>query len=792
MIYHFPYGTNANQSCGYDRSPLYPSEGEAISVRCIPPKEHENPRLFLVADGSRSALKGEPDNTVASGCFLFNLGSFKAGTQVEYSFSFDEKTVYGFSVRSFTYVTDCRELLETGSGLKALCSLNNGGRLALHFVPDGEGFRLDVTSGEGSIQDGKGEGVSQEGTVEEGRIAAPNGCSILVKRQPFSVTALSPDQEPLLSFENGKHPVAFSLEEGRIRSFSLSLDGVGKGFYGCGEKFDRVNQRGLSPRNVVYEQYTQQGRHAYLPVPWLFTEGGWGLFSASECETQFDLTGGSDEKTQLVFSGEVDSESFSSLHLILGPPKVQLRELHRLTGPCRMPPSWAFGPWMSANGWATQAEAQEQIRKMTELDIPATVMVLEAWSDEATFYIWNGAKYTPQKGKAFSYKDFSFNPDGPWPDPKAFVQDLHKAGLHLVLWQIPVLKSALEADDPQHKLDKEEAVEKGYCVKNPDGTPYRIPDRWFSNSLLLDFTNPQAVDWWFQKRRYLRDELHVEGFKTDGGEFVYDPETVFYNGKTGHTMRNRYPADYTQAYYDFIQGGEKPGILFSRAGFSGSQSRPMHWAGDQLSTFGELKSQLIAGLSAGLSGIPFWGFDLGGFAGELPSTELYLRAAAMAVFSPVMQFHSEPRSGQYGDSRRRDWINDRSPWNLARINQAPEIIEVYRKLAKLRMKLMPYILKEAAWCAESGRPMLCHLMYDYPENEEVIDLEDEYFFGRDLLVAPVIEEGAYERRFYLPAGQWTDFWTGERIGGDCWHKASCLPGQIIVFSRDGKLLAETL
>ena len=792
MIYHFPYGTNANQSCGYDRIPLYPSEGDSISVRCIPPKEHENLQLFLVADGSRSALKGEPDNTAASGCFLFSLGSFKAGTKVEYSFSFDEKTVYGFTVRSFTYVTGCRELLETGSGLKALCSLNNGGTLALNFAPDGEGFRLDVTAGEGSFQDGTGEGPLQEGTVEEGRIAAPNGYSLLVKRQPFSVIALSPQRERLLSFENEKQPAVFGLEDGRIISFSLSLDGVGKGFYGCGEKFDRVNQRGLSPKNVVYEQYTQQGRHAYLPVPWLFTEGGWGLFSASDCETQFDLTRWTDEKTQLVFSGEVDSESFSSLHLILGPPKAQLRELHRMTGPCQMPPSWAFGPWMSANGWATQAEAEEQIRKMTELDIPATVMVLEAWSDEATFYIWNGAKYTPQKGKAFSYKDFSFDPDGPWPDPKAFVQELHKAGLHLVLWQIPVLKSALEADDPQHKLDKEEAVEKGYCVKNADGTPYRIPDRWFSNSLLLDFTNPEAVDWWFQKRRYLRDELLVEGFKTDGGEFVYDPETVFSNGKTGHTMRNRYPADYTQAYYDFIQAGEKPGILFSRAGYSGSQSRPMYWAGDQLSTFGELKSQLIAGLSAGLSGIPFWGFDLGGFAGELPTTELYLRATAMAVFSPVMQFHSEPRSGQYGDSRRRDWINDRSPWNLARINQAPEIIEVYRKYAKLRMKLMPYILKEAAWCAESGRPMLCHLMYDYPDNGEVIDLEDEYFFGRDLLVAPVTEEGAVERRVYLPAGQWADFWTGERIGGDCWHKASCLPGEIVVFSRDGKLLAEML
>jgi alpha-glucosidase (family GH31 glycosyl hydrolase) len=253
-------------------------------------------------------------------------------------------------------------------------------------------------------------------------------------------------------------------------------------------------------------------------------------------------------------------------------------------------------------------------------------------------------------------------------------------------------------------------------------------------------------------------------------------------------MRNLYPVSYTQAYYDFLQEGERKGVTFSRAGYWGSQRRPLHWAGDQLSTFEELKSQLKAGLSAGMSGVLFWGFDLGGFAGDLPSTDLYLRAAAMATFCPIMQFHSEPRSGQYGDSRRRDWVNDRSPWHMARVNGAPEIIEIYRSFAKLRMKLIPYIYEEARFCVRKGRPLMAHLILDYPEDEKVLDLEDQYLFGRYLLVAPVLEEKARSRKVYLPEGRWFDFWTGEPMEGGTYKEVNCPLNILPVFSRDPELL----
>ena len=128
-------------------------------------------------------------------------------------------------------------------------------------------------------------------------------------------------------------------------------------------------------------------------------------------------------------------------------------------------------------------------------------MVLEAWSDERTFYLWNDAEH--------------------WSDPKKTINRIIDAGLHPVLWQIPVIKQEHDGEPGAQLLqDEQEAIEKKYCIFKEDGTPYRIPEGvWFSGSLLPDFTNPETVEWWFGKRQYLLD-MGVEGFKTDGGEFL--------------------------------------------------------------------------------------------------------------------------------------------------------------------------------------------------------------------------------------------------------------------------------
>ncbi|NMA17952.1 MAG: hypothetical protein GX939_04245 [Clostridiaceae bacterium] len=585
--------------------------------------------------------------------------------------------------------------------------------------------------------------------------------------------------------------------EGHVCHFRFRADIAGEALYGLGEKFDAVNQRGKRPINYVVEKFTHQEDNAYLPIPFVFTDAGVSFYLKNTYPSKFDFTGKTEEGwAPMEVSGIcLDEEHFFEAIIGAGNPDFLLKQ-HRIeTGEAVLPPRWAFGPWMSSNGWNTQREALEQIAAMDAAGIPATVMVLEAWSDEETFYIWNGAEYTPRNdGSALRYTDYTFLQDGPWPNPKDFCKQIADRGLKLILWQIPVIKYEAKPHGKQLDLDEQHAIRNRLCLMNDDGNAYRIPELWFSKSLVPDFTNPETCRWWFDKRRYLVEELGVSGFKTDGGEFLFDPESRSHDGRGMMELHNAYPNLVASAYHTFIDetAGKGRGVTFSRAGFTGAQKFPIHWAGDQASNFSELKAQLTAGLSLGLSGVPFYGFDLGGFAGVPPSTELYLRSAAFAAFAPIMQFHSEPRTGQFGMEEREHWNNDRSPWNMAEINRDDRIIPIYRLFANVRMNLLPYIWQEAKHCVETGRPLMAHLIYDFFEDARVRDVEDEYLFGRDLLVAPIIEEGAAARAVYLPSGSWYDLWAGEKYQGGTEIACTCDLDRIPVYLRDGAAVALNL
>ena len=582
-------------------------------------------------------------------------------------------------------------------------------------------------------------------------------------------------------------------EMGQPHNIRMNICFPGDAVYGLGEKFDSVNQMGKKPLNYVVEQFATQNEKTYIPIPFMFTDHGVSFLQKTSYPSVFDYT----EQDQ---NGWVKMELFAvcpregvlyDAVVYQGSPGELLHSYSKETGSAVLPPKWAFGPWMSSNGWNTQKEALEQIDQMKATGIPATVMVLEAWSDEETFYIWNDAQYTPRKdGGQLKYSDFTFPEDGKWPNPKAFCQELTDNGVKLVLWNIPVVKYEAAPHGVQLDMDWEYVKENELCLKNADGTPYQITEMWFGNSMIPDFTNPKTREWWFNCRKYLVDELGVVGFKTDGGEFLFDPDAYFSDGRKVAQAHNEFPNLYEETYHELLKG--TGGITFSRAGYTGAQRYPIHWAGDQLSTWSELKGQLTAGLSIGLSGVPFWGFDIGGFAGNFPSTELYLRSAAFGTFAPVMQFHSEPRGGQYYMVERNHWNNDRSPWNMAVANNDEAIIPIYRLFANLRMNLMPYIWQEAQYSSVTSRPMMAHLVYDYVGDDCVRNIEDQYMFGRDMMVAPVIEEGAVSRMIYLPEGVWYDLWSGNRFAGKQTIEYSCDIDKIPVFVREGSMIPVNL
>jgi alpha-glucosidase (family GH31 glycosyl hydrolase) len=199
-------------------------------------------------------------------------------------------------------------------------------------------------------------------------------------------------------------------------------------------------------------------------------------------------------------------------------------------------------------------------------------------------------------------------------------------------------------------------------------------------------------------------------------------------------------------------------VTFSRAGFTGSAAFPLHWAGDEDSTWEAFRSSITAGLSAAASGIFFWGWDLAGFSGEIPDAELYLRSTAAACFAPIMQYHSE--FNHHGQPS-----NDRTPWNIAERTGQPHVLEVFRRFAQLREELVPYLKDQAQRSLHTGKPLMRPLFFDHHRDNRVWDWPRQWQLGDDLLVAPVTEPGRTRWSVWLPAGVWADFFTGERHTG---------------------------
>ena len=538
--------------------------------------------------------------------------------------------------------------------------------------------------------------------------------------------------------------------KGRILEITAHYEGV----YGMGEKFDFLNQKGRTVINQVVEKFCNQGSFSYCVTPFFMTDAGFGIY----VETK--------ERTVFSFQEKICCEipESAAVYVFLGSMQEILSDYIDLFGRPKLPPAYAFGVWISANRWNCEEDVEEQLACLKKHRFPVSVLVLEAWSDESTFYIWNGARYEAKPGKA-QYEDYDFTKSKYWRDPKGMISKLHEEEIRLVLWQIPVWKKQGEEEEPssQLALDRAYAVQNGLCVMKQDGTPYEIPaGNWFAGSLIPDFMKEETRRFWFQKRQYLLD-MGVDGFKTDGGEFIYQDDILFGDGTTGREGKNQYCQDYLEAYTEFIN---KDNVLFSRAGYTGAHRTPIHWAGDHQSTNEEFRSILAAGLSAAMSGIAFWGFDIGGFAGALPDPDLYMRATQMACFSPIMQWHSEPEGGQFKELMPGiSGNNERSPWNIANVYGKPELLDELRYWHELRMELLPYLYETAREVVEDNKPMMRPLIYSFQGDENCLHVEDEYMLGSKLLAAPLLEPGQKTRMVYFPEGNWYGFFSGRKYIG---------------------------
>lgn len=556
-------------------------------------------------------------------------------------------------------------------------------------------------------------------------------------------------------------------------------------FMGLGERFNSVNQFGQRITMRVYEEYKEQHRTArsYMPVPVVMTDDNWGVYVDTYEPVIFDF----DTKKQGIWDLRIPFHSgdTTDIFVLEGSPSHMLQEYAKASAHPKLPPKWVFGPWMSSNEWNSQQRVLKEVALAQDHDIPFTVVVLEAWSDEENFYIWNDAVYQAVSGdKRLHLEEFTFPEDGHWPDPKGLVDKIHDLGAKLILWQIPVLKQTDE-EHAQHSADSMWMEQQEYTITTADGEPYRVRPWWFPGGLVPDFSQPEAREWWLSKRQYLLDELGVDGFKTDGGEHLWGTDVRARCIEQGDALANRFAHDYLESYQQLIsETNDDSSVLFSRSGSLRSQATPIHWCGDQNSTWEAHRSVLTSVLSGGLSGIPFIGWDIGGFSGPLPESELYIRSTQMACFGTLMQFHSE-----FNDHREPHV--DRSPWNVAKRTDNPHVLEVYRYYAKLRMKLSEYLYASAEISSYTGLPLMRPLCIDYPEHPEAFTCFDQYQLGPDILVAPVLNKGVRRVRVIIPDESWYDGWSGNKMDSGI-HEYQVDMDTIPIFNRkSGKLSAYT-
>jgi len=520
---------------------------------------------------------------------------------------------------------------------------------------------------------------------------------------------------------------------------------------GFGERYDALDQRGRSLDAVVFEQYKSQGVHGrtYLPMPFAHvvdaSGNGWGFHVRTSRRTWYSST-----ENRLVVEVALGDEPVVDLAIYEGSPTAVLKAFLDEVGRAEELPAWIFKLWASGNEWNTQDLVMARMDAHRDLEIPVGAVVIEAWSDEEGITIWRDAQYELNAdGSAHKASDFAYR--GAWPDPKAMIDELHARGIKVILWQIPLQKT--EFTTGQVAVDADAMVRDGHAVLEADGTAYHNRGWWFPKALMPDLSVQRTRDWWTEKRRYLVEDLDVDGFKTDGGEHAWGHDLVYADGRRGDEGNNVFPVHYARAFGDLLRSAGKAPVTFSRSGFTGSQPHGIFWAGDEDSTWEAFRSSVTAGLTAASCGIVYWGWDLAGFSGPVPDAELYLRAAAASVFMPIMQYHSEFNHHQLP-------LRDRTPWHVAETTGDDRVIPLFRRFVVLRDNLVPYLTEQAAHTITTDRPLMRPLFFDHPEDPEIWHHPHQYLLGNDLLISPVLEPGATTWTTYLPAGDWIDAWTG--------------------------------
>jgi alpha-D-xyloside xylohydrolase len=512
-------------------------------------------------------------------------------------------------------------------------------------------------------------------------------------------------------------------------------------FYGLGEHFDHVEHRGRV-RAMQIEPAPLEGANneAHVPIPLLIGTSGWGLYVDSRRPGVFAVGTDEDDVVRVTYGlGAASAEGLRFFLVAEGHPLDVTRHFHEVTGQFGEVAPWALGPLIWRDEVAGQAEVEDDLRTIRDLDL-------------ATTGYWIDRPY------ASGVNSFDFDPEL-YSDPAAMISLAHDLGFRMSLWHTPYVDEEDDATRPLY----DHALAEGFFP------PQRstAAARWGPP---IDFTNPEAVAWWQDLLGAYRD-LGVEGYKLDYAEevlvgaFGIRLPWSFHDGTDELTMHGGYQVGYHRAYAEMLPGDG--GFLLCRASVAGDQVHgPIIWpgdidasfarlgdavvdeAGEEYTAVGGLPAAVVAGSSLGPSGFPLFGSDTGGYRHAPPDRETYIRWFEHTALSTVMQVGTGS--------------ND-LPWDLGDTGLDEEVLELYRVYARLHLRLFPYLWTYLMRVRDDGRAVQRPLGLAHPELGEHPD--DIYLLGDHLLVAPVVDRGVTTRDVPFPVGTWQDWWTGVAYEG---------------------------
>jgi alpha-D-xyloside xylohydrolase len=515
-----------------------------------------------------------------------------------------------------------------------------------------------------------------------------------------------------------------------------------EGFYGLGESFDDVNQRGkiramqLETDGELESHYNE----VHVPIPLLIGTQGWGLFVDSAYPAVFSVATEASDVVEATFGTGLASTKGLSFYLFGSERALDVtRHYYDVTGYPTLPARWALGPWVWRDENKDQAQVAGDVQAMRDLDLAATGY----WIDRPYATAVN----------TFDFAKVQF------PDPAAMIANLHGLGFRTALWHTPYLD---EADASTAAL-RAEATTKGYY---PPAVGVLL-NKWGKP---IDFTNPAAQAWW-QANLSAYTALGVEGYKLDYGEDVVPGLTAarnpwkFADGSDERTMHARFQIGYHATYAKTLP--KAGGFLICRHATAGDQqSGAIIWPGDLDASFshqrevvgeggseytsvGGLPASIIAGVSLGPSGFPFFGADTGGYRHSPPDKELFARWFEQTALSSVMQIGNSASTVAWEADAKTGYDDEMLGW--------------YRTYTRLHLRLFPYLWTYAENLQKDGRALQRPFGLVYPELG--VHPNDEYLFGDSILVAPVVARGAVSRTVIFPPGKWIDWWTGTSYEG---------------------------